>query len=282
MGKRLFIAVQYAIPQHTVSRVVLVFTRLRIRWLKNLLIGAFVRHFKPRMQDAAQSDPLAYASFNEFFTRALRAGIRPAPIDPRAIASPVDGAVSASGPIDGRLLLQAKSHRYTVEALLAGNTQWAQRFADGAFTTIYLAPFDYHRIHMPLDGALKEAWYVPGKLFSVNTVTAESVPGLFARNERVVLLFEGSAGPWALVFVGALNVGSMSTVWHGDVTPRRPRRVTQLTVPPDASLPRGAEVGRFNMGSTVILLWAKDRVQLAAGLDPGCKVQLGQEIGRLT
>ncbi len=275
---------QHVLPQHGLSRLVLRATRSRVPWFKDALIRPFVRHFKPRMEDAAEPDPHAYASFNEFFTRALRPGIRPLAADPQALVSPVDGAVSAAGSIDHVRLLQAKGRYYTLEALLAGAAaSWAPRFEHGQFATIYLAPFDYHRIHMPCDGVLREAWYVPGRLFSVNTVTAASVDNLFARNERVVLLFDGPVGAWALIMVGALNVGSMTTVWHGDVTPRRPRRA--VAVPPTSStphaLPRGAELGRFNMGSTVILLFERERVRLDAALSPGRRLLLGEEIGRL-
>ena len=167
-------------------------------------------------------------SFNAFFTRALRPGARPADADPAALVSPVDGTVSQIGRLDGSWLLQAKGHAYTLESLLAGEESWAARFRGGAFATLYLAPFNYHRVHMPLAGTLRAAWYVPGQLFSVNAVTAASVPGLFARNERIVCVFEDGALSFALVLVGALFVGSMSTVWHGEVTPRSPRQRSEL------------------------------------------------------
>jgi phosphatidylserine decarboxylase len=258
-------------------------TRLRWRPAKNALIRAFMRGFKPDLSDAQVSDPLAYPSFNAFFTRELRADARPLAGDAQTLVSPVDGTLSQAGAIDDNRLLQAKGHHYTLEALLAGAApQWAPTFRNGRFATIYLAPYNYHRIHMPADGTLREAWYVPGRLFSVNAATAAQVPGLFARNERVVLLFDGATGPFAMIFVGALNVGSIATVWHGDVAPRRPRRVTQLPLPPQAqrALPRGAEAGRFNMGSTVILLVPAAGAQLDAALVPNRILRMGEAIGQ--
>lgn len=279
-----FVLLQYVLPQHLVSRVVMGATRVRWSPVKNALIRAFMRGYQPDLSDAQLEDPLGYPSFNAFFTRALKDGARPLAGDASTLVSPVDGTLSQSGTIDSNRLLQAKGHHYTLEALLAAAaTGWAAAFRDGDFATIYLAPYNYHRIHMPIDGTLREAWYVPGRLFSVNAVTAAQVPGLFARNERVVLLFDGPTGPFALIFVGALNVGSMSTVWHGDVAPRRPRRVTRLPLPVEAerTLARGAEVGRFNMGSTVILLFPPGRTRLDAALVPGLTLRLGEGIGRL-
>ena len=282
MGK-FFVPMQHVLPQHTFSRVVLKATRVELPFVKDALIGAFVRGFAPDMSDALVTDPHAYASFNAFFTRALRADARPIAAGTHELACPVDGTVSQAGAITGDLLLQAKGHRYGLDALLSGAArQWAPRFRDGAFATIYLAPYNYHRIHMPCDGVLQEAWYVPGRLFSVNAATAAAVPGLFARNERVVLLFEGDCGPFAVILVGALFVGSMTTIWHGDVTPRRPRRPTMLS--PRASqaplaLRRGEELGRFNMGSTVILLYGKDRAAWQPDLVAGRIVRLGEAIG---
>jgi phosphatidylserine decarboxylase len=253
-----------------------------MRPLKNALIGSFVRRFRPDMSDAEQPDPFAYGSFNAFFTRALRADARPPDPDPAAILSPVDGSVSQLGELDGSWLVQAKGHAYTLESLLATEGSWAEAFRGGWFATLYLAPFNYHRIHMPLDGTLRAAWYVPGQLFSVNATTAASVPGLFARNERLVCVFGAGSLMFALILVGALFVGSMSTVWHGEVTPRHPRRRTDL--PLDASrasltLARGAEVARFNMGSTVILLFPAGKA--LAALTAGSTVRVGQSIARL-
>ncbi len=282
---RAFVALQYLLPQHLLSALVHELTRSRVRWLKNALIGGFLRHFHPDMSDAEQPDPLAYESFNAFFTRALRTSARPADPDPSAIVSPVDGSVSQLGRLDGSWLLQAKGYAYTLESLLAADGTWASTFRGGSFATLYLAPFNYHRVHMPLAGTLRAAWYVPGRLFSVNATTAASVPGLFARNERLVCLFDAGPLNFALVLVGALFVGSMSTVWHGEVTPRRPRQRADLPLDAGRSsltLARGAEVGRFNMGSTVILLLPPGKAEWQATLAPGSSVRLGATLARLT
>jgi phosphatidylserine decarboxylase len=280
--QKLNIYLQFILPHHAISRVVLLFTRIRWKPLKNLLTALFMRGFRPDMSDAEITDPFAYEHFNAFFTRALRAGARPLAGNAGTLVSPVDGTMSELGAIEDNRILQAKGHSYTLQSLLAGAAaQWAPRFAGGQFATIYLAPYNYHRIHMPADGTLCAAWYVPGRLFSVNATAAAIVPNLFARNERLVLLFDGACGSFAVIFVGALNVGSMATVWHGDVTPRRPRQVTQLPLPAVAERfrARGAEIGRFNMGSTVVLLFAKDRVALARQLAHGTTMRCGQELG---
>jgi phosphatidylserine decarboxylase len=283
-GDRLFVALQHVLPQHTLSRVVHRLTRTRTRSVKNALISAFVRGFGPRMDEAREADPLAYGSFNEFFTRELRAGART--IDPgtRAVISPVDGTVSQIGSLEAHRLLQAKNRYYALADLLGGESEWTRRLAGGSFATLYLAPYNYHRIHMPLAGRLAAAWFVPGRLFSVNAVTAASVAGLFARNERVVCCFEGERTAFALVLVGALFVGSMATVWHGDVTPRRPRRPTPLPLdggPAPLELSKGAEMGRFNMGSTVIVLFPPHTVEWRTGLEAGGLVSMGEPIGSL-
>jgi phosphatidylserine decarboxylase len=305
---RLFVAMQHILPQHFLSRIVLRVTRIRFRPIKNLLIRSFVRSFKPKMSEAAQPNPLQYESFNAFFTRALNHGARSIDIDPTVLVSPVDGTVSQIGRLDGSKIIQAKGHDYTLEALLDGAPEWAQRFKGGNFATLYLAPFNYHRIHMPIAGTLRAAWYVPGDLFSVNAVTAAAVPGLFARNERVVCVFEdgrrtvgpdgprtvgpdgprtvGPDGPpaFAMVLVGALFVGSISTVWHGDVAPRSPR--TRVNLPLDSpraplKLNKGAEMGRFNMGSTVILLSQPDMLDWLPRYAAGAGVEVGRMLARL-
>lgn len=281
LSARAFIAVQHLLPQHWLTSVVYAATRSRTPLIKNSLIASFCGSFHPDMSDAEQPDPLKFDSFNAFFTRALRPGARPADADPRALVSPVDGAVSQAGPLDGSWLVQAKGHAYTLEALLDEPSRWPGVFKGGSFATLYLAPFNYHRIHMPLPGTLRAAWYVPGNLFSVNATTAASVPGLFARNERVVCVFEDGPVTFAMVLVGALFVGSMSTVWHGDVTPRRPRRRAILAVPGAAALPKSAEMGRFNMGSTVILLLPPGAADWLPAVLPGSPVRVGQTLARL-
>ena len=285
---RLFVAMQHALPQHFLSRIVLRVTRIRLKPFKNLLIRSFLRGFKVNMSEAAQPNPLQYPSFNAFFTRSLRAGARPIDIDPSMLVSPVDGTVSQIGRLDGSKLLQAKGHDYTLEALLDGAPEWAEGYKGGAFATLYLAPYNYHRIHMPLAGTLRAAWFVPGKLFSVNAVTAAAVPGLFAKNERVVCVFDcvvdGRPRSFAMVLVGALFVGSIATVWHGDVAPRTPHE--RVDLPLDASrsplkLSKGAEMGRFNMGSTVILLLPPDMLDWLPKFASGTRIEVGQMLARL-
>ena len=281
---RLFVAMQHALPQHFLSRIVLRVTRIRLWPVKNLLIRSFLRGFKVNMSEAAQPNPLQYPSFNAFFTRALRHGARAIDIDPGALVSPVDGTVSQIGRLDGSRLLQAKGHDYTLEALLDGAPEWAQRFTGGAFATLYLAPYNYHRIHMPIAGTLRAAWFVPGKLFSVNAVTAAAVPGLFAKNERVVCVFEDGPRAFAMVLVGALFVGSIATVWHGDVAPRSPRQRVDLPLDTSRSplkLSKGAEMGRFNMGSTVILLTPPNLLDWLPKFATGSRVEVGQMLARL-
>src|SRR5450631_924970 len=244
---RLFVWFQHVLPQHALSRLILRATRVRAPWFKNWLIRGFLKLYAVDMTEAAQSDPLSFGSFNEFFTRALKPGVRSIVADPNAIACPVDGTISEAGKIDGERLLQAKGRSYTLTELLAAQP-WARDFEGGSFATVYLAPFNYHRVHMPLRGKLKETVYVPGRLFSVNATTAAHVPKLFARNERVLTLFDTEFGQVAQVLVGALNVGSMATVWAGDITPAARRLITRLP-PQEVSLDKGEELGRFNMRS---------------------------------
>ena len=276
---RLLVWLQYPMPQHALSRLVLHVTRVRAPWFKNWLVRAFLRLYTIDMAEAVESDPLRYGSFNEFFTRALKPGARPIAPDPRDIVSPADGVISAAGSIEGDTLLQAKGRCYRLGELLAARP-WASRFEGGSFATIYLAPFNYHRVHSPLRAQLKETVYVPGRLFSVNARSAAQVPRLFARNERVLTLFDTAFGEFALVLVGALNVGSIATVWSGDITPAAKRAVTVLP-PQHIALERGAELGRFNMGSTVILLFEAHRARWHDSVRAGASVRLGQSLGTL-
>jgi phosphatidylserine decarboxylase len=282
---RLFVALQYLLPQHFLSRRVREITRSRTPLVRDALIRAFVNRFHPDLSDAERTDPLLYASFNAFFTRALARGARPIDPDPGSLVSPVDGSVSQIGRLDGSWLVQAKGHAYTLESLLATDLSWAEHFRGGAFATLYLAPFNYHRIHMPLSGRLRAAWYVPGQLFSVNAATTATVPALFARNERVVCVFGDGTLTFALVLVGALFVGSIATVWHGEVTPRSLRHGAELPLDESRAplaLEKGAELGRFNMGSTVILLMPPGRCEWLRTLSCGSGVRVGQALARLT
>jgi phosphatidylserine decarboxylase len=283
IGARLFVALQYLLPQHALSRLVWHVTRSRNARIKNFLIRRFIAGFAPDMSDALQPEPLHYGSFNDFFTRVLRPGARPIAGDAHTIVSPVDGTVSAIGRIEGSQLLQAKGRSFSVDALLAGAPAGHERFVDGTFATLYLAPYNYHRIHMPATGSLAAAWYVPGSLFSVNATTAAGVPGLFARNERIVCLFEEGTLCFAVVLVGALFVGSMTTYWHGEVTPTGERRRRALTPAANAvaRLEKGAELGRFNMGSTVIILLPSGAADWLPGISAGSTVRVGEPLARL-
>jgi phosphatidylserine decarboxylase len=247
-----------------------------------------VGKYQVNMDEAAQPDITQYASFNDFFTRALKPGARP--LADAAFVCPVDGAISQLGHIEGDQIFQAKGHRYSTQALVGGDATLAAQFQDGEFTTIYLSPKDYHRIHMPSSGRLRRMIHVPGDLFSVNPATARGVPGLFARNERVVCVFDmpvdASAGAdvkpqqFVLVLVGATIVGSMATPWHGVVNPPRPGKVREWTYDnQDLSLQQGEDMGRFLLGSTVVLLWPKNTIALSVGWQEGQGVRLGEKMG---
>lgn len=275
-----FVIMQHALPKLGMTRFGGWIARARAGRLTGALIRWFVRRYGVDLTEAAQPDPAAYACFNDFFTRALRADARP-----RADADfvcPVDGAISQLGRIQDDQIFQAKGHRYSIRALLADDASWADAFRDGAFATIYLSPRDYHRIHMPCAANLRRMTHVPGALYSVNPETAAGVPGLFARNERVACLFDLPDGrPLALVLVGAAIVGSMATVWHGVVNPPRPGRVRHWDYAPGQhQLAQGDEMGRFLLGSTVVLLWPRDAVRLNPQWQAGTSVRLGQELGQ--
>jgi phosphatidylserine decarboxylase len=285
LGDCLFAALQRCLPTHALSRVVHWFMRLEIAWLKNLVIRSFMAGFGITLKEAQVQDPAGFRSFNEFFTRALKTDARPLVGDPRTLVSPVDGRIYQLGRIESGRIFQAKGRHFDVTELLGGDARRAAPFLNGSFATIYLAPYDYHRIHAPLDCRLHEMVYVPGRLFSVNPTTARALPRLFARNERVACLFDTAAGPMALVMVGALFVGSIETVWAGEVTPpaRAGVDVTQYpeTGSSAVSLARGAELGRFNMGSTVILLFGPQAVEWSKTAQPDQPVRMGQGLGQV-
>ena len=282
LGARLFVALQYLLPQHLLSHLVGALARSRLALIRRPLLAFFLRTYRPDMSDAANPDPDSYASFNEFFTRALKPGARPMSTTARAIVSPVDGRISALGDSGGGRIIQAKARDYALRALLAGDERLTALVQGGPFMTIYLAPFNYHRIHMALGGTLVGAWFVPGRLFSVNDATARNVDGLFARNERLILEFDDKQGPHIQVLVGALFVGSMGTVWHGDIAPRGQRTPLALPLPTGAAAlaAQGAELGRFNMGSTVILLLPRGGARWD-GVNAGQPLRVGQQIGLL-
>ena len=279
MGERLFIGMQYLLPQNLLSRWVGWIAASRIGIVRAALVRTFLNRYRVDLAEASHADPDAYASFNDFFTRRLKAGARPLDPDPRAALCPADGVLSQAGPIRGDTLVQAKGLDYSAAALLGGDASLAAEFAGGAFATIYLAPHNYHRVHMPLAGTLRAARFVPGDLFSVNAATAASVPGLFTRNERVVCVFDTPAGPMAVVLVGALFVGSMSLAWSGRLRPEGSRRVRELpTRDPIIALDRGAELGWFNMGSTVVVLFGPHGPALLEGLAPGRATRVGERL----
>lgn len=282
LGDRVRAAAQWPLPQHALSRLALRVTHSRRRWLKSLLIRRLVAAYEVDLSQAAEPDPAAYGSFNDFFTRRLAPGARPLPEDAAAIASPVDGVVSQAGTIrDGRVF-QAKGRDFSVDELLGGAPQRALPFRGGSFATLYLSPRDYHRIHMPVDGRLVETVHVPGRLFSVDASTTRAVRRLFARNERVAALFDTAAGPLAVVMVGALFVSGIETVWQGLITPPTGRWVRSWDHRDDGpGFERGDEIGRFNMGSTVILLFGPGRVAWAPELAPDATLRMGQEIGKI-
>jgi phosphatidylserine decarboxylase len=269
----------YAVPHHAVSRAVHAMARLETR-LKDPLVRWFIRRYGVDMGEAAEPRPEAYASFNAFFTRALRPDARPLDADPGALLSPADSTVSALGRITRGRIIQAKGHDYSVETLLGGDERRAAPFRDGHFITLYLSPRDYHRVHMPAAGLLRETVYIPGRLFSVAPHTVRTIPNLFARNERMACLFDTDRGPLASIMVGAINVGSIELVWAGEVTPPRgDLKVTDYGDRP-VRLERGAEMGRFNLGSTVILLLPDIPFAWREDLAPGVRVKMGEGVGR--
>jgi phosphatidylserine decarboxylase len=275
MSDRWAVLPQYLLPKQALTSIAGAFARWHGGTITTAAIRAFVGRYGVQMQEAADPDPAAYACFNDFFTRALKPGLRP--LAGASLLCPVDGAVSQFGRIEGERIFQAKGQDYTATALLGGDAALAARFADGHFATLYLSPKDYHRIHMPCAGRLRRMIHVPGALFSVNPATARGVPGLFARNERVVCVFDGERGPWVLVLVGATIVGSMATVWHGVVNPPRPGSLREWRYDDKpVELARGAEMGRFLLGSTVVLLFPRGPLRFNAAWAPGGAVRMGQ------
>lgn len=276
---------QHVMPKHLISRLIGKFAAARAGWFTQLFIRWFIRQYKIDMSEAIEESPKAYKTFNAFFTRHLKPELRPLEADEDELAHPVDGAVSQLGDIENGRIFQAKGHDYSLQELLGGNEEDANPFVDGKFATIYLAPKDYHRIHMPCDGVLKKMIYVPGDLYSVNPLTAANVPNLFARNERVVAIFDTEAGPMSMVLVGATIVASIGTVWSGTITPPTGGRIQSWSYPASGHaaihLRKGEEMGHFKLGSTVVLTFAKDAIEFSDELKPQSVTRMGEVMAEI-
>lgn len=279
VSDRLAVLPQYLIPKQALTILAGKLAGAEAGSLTTRVIRWFVGRYGVNMAEAANPDIASYKSFNEFFTRPLQAGARPTA--DAAYLCPVDGAISQFGPINRDQIFQAKGHSYSTTALVGGDRELAKRFENGSFATLYLSPRDYHRIHMPCDGKLIRMIYVPGALFSVNPTTARGVPGLFARNERVVCVFESANGPFVLTLVGATIVGSMATVWHGVVNPPRPGVVREWRYDEqNIVLKKGDEMGRFLLGSTVVMLFPKDTLQFNPDWTPTRPIRMGEAMSK--
>ena len=281
MADRLTALVQYMLPRRALTQAMGQIARARMGWITAWLIRGFVRRFAVDLDEALVPDPRAYACFNDFFARALRPGARA--IASGDLVSPVDGRISQFGVIVDGQIFQAKGHTFSTAALVGGDEALAAQFAQGSFANLYLSPKDYHRIHMPCDGRLVGMTYVPGDLFSVSPACARTIPGLFARNERVVCTFATDYGPMVMVLVGATVVGSIATVWHGMVNAPRPATTRDWSYDAEAVILRkGDEMGRFLMGSTVILLFASKGLRFNPAWQPAGPVRLGDLMANFT
>jgi phosphatidylserine decarboxylase len=278
VSDRLAVLPQYLLPKQALTALAGKFATARAGGLTTGVIRWFVGRYGVNMAEAANPDIASYASFNEFFTRPLKSDARP--LAPADFICPVDGAISQFGAIERDQIFQAKGHCYSTAALVGGDAELARQFDDGGFATLYLSPKDYHRIHMPCDGRLLRMIHVPGALFSVNPTTARGVPGLFARNERVVCVFETAHGPFVLALVGATIVGSMATVWHGIVNPPRPGHLRDWCYDEkDLQYRQGEEMGRFLLGSTVVMLFPRGVMKFNAEWAPQRPIRLGEKMG---
>ena len=280
MLARLFVILQHVLPKHLLTRLVWRLARVRHVATKDFLITRFVKAFDVDLEEVKHEVPGEFATFNDFFVRELKDDAREIDDDADAIISPVDGTVSVAGQIRGNTIFQTKGFDYTLEDLLATDLDEAQRYVDGQFATIYLAPYNYHRVHAPLTGELIAARYVPGDLFSVDARTVSALNGLFRRNERLIMHFRTAVGPAVLIFVGAMNVGSISTPWTGEVRPRKTGVVDVLDISGHpTAVEKGDLLGWFNMGSTVILLLPAGACEWDDDLEPGETLRMGEEIG---
>jgi len=276
--RKIFVLFQYIMPQQVISRLMGKLADANYPWLKNWLIRRFLNCYPIRMQEALIEDPMAYPTFNRFFIRELKPGARPITSDPQGIAAPADGTIAQIGYIEKNLLLQAKNHYFDLETLLAHDKTLAQTFYDGAFATLYLAPHNYHRVHMPITGQLEKMIYVPGRLFSVNRMSAKIIPHLYSRNERLICVFNSEAGKIAIILVGAMIVGSIKTVWLHE--PLRSNKVITKTFTDGMTLAKGAELGYFKMGSTVIVLCEKNKVVWTPLYKIHSLIEYGQMLGK--
>jgi phosphatidylserine decarboxylase len=278
MPKPFNVLIQYCCPQHFITKITGWLAECRFKWFKNWAIKRLIRKYHVNITEALSDNLDDYPNFNSFFTRRLKPELRPITAGTQDIASPADGCVSQIGEIHDDTILQAKGFNYSARTLLGGSHELAQRFLGGKFATIYLAPKDYHRVHMPLTGKLRETTYIPGDLFSVNKITAETVPNLFARNERLVSIFDTSSGPMAIILVGAMLVGHIETVWPMQ---HSRKKISTERYSTEIELQRGAELGLFKIGSTVIVLFGKDQIKWNSQLQAGSLVKMGEEIGEV-
>ncbi|AKE52795.1 archaetidylserine decarboxylase [Kangiella geojedonensis] len=281
MADKLKVLLQYLIPQHGISLLMGKVAESKNATIKNTFAKWFIKKYGIDMSIAERENPEDYETFNDFFTRSLKDGVRPIAEGDSVIVNPADGNVSQLGPIDNDFIFQAKGHRYSAKTLLGGDAELAKPFENGEFATIYLSPKDYHRVHMPMTGKLTKMLHVPGKLFSVNPLTARNVPNLFARNERVVAMFDTDLGPMAMVLVGATIVGSIETVWEGTITPPTRDDVKVWDYQDqNITLEKGAEMGRFKLGSTVILLFPKDTMTWEDSMKANAPTVMGTALAR--
>lgn len=282
LPEKVFTSLQQVIPQHLLSRLVGKLAASHNRLIKNTFITWFVKQYQVDLSEAKIETANGFSTFNDFFTRELKEGRRDISRAPNTIASPADGAISEIGKVELGSLMQAKGQYYSLAQLLAGNAEQCNRYMDGVFATIYLSPKDYHRVHMPLDGTLKNMTYVPGDLFSVNQATANHIPGLFARNERLICEFSSPQGDFIMILVGAMIVAGIETVWAGDVAPVKPvLKTTDFSNLKSIELKKGEEMGRFKLGSTVILLFQEKTAAFSSTLENGSALRMGEDIGSI-
>jgi len=281
---QLFLLLQHIMPKRLITAIVYRLARIRVRFIKDFLIRSFVKIYEVNLDEVQKSVPDGFINFNDFFIRELADGSRPIDSSDLSIVSPADGIISAAGSIEGKAVLQAKGLDFSLEELLATDLDEAQRYYDGSFATIYLAPFNYHRVHAPLAGELIAAHFVPGSLFSVNQTTVSFLRGLFTRNERLICHFRTAAGPMVLIFVGALNVGSITTPWTGEIRPRKGHVVENIDLQSSSqakTVNKGDLLGWFNMGSTIIMLLPPGVCDWRSGLKSGEALRMGESLGRI-